>query len=40
MGGFKIYGHMTIKVYSWQHTGGGSSYPTVPYAVAFINKVL
>jgi len=27
MGGSKIYGHMTIKVYSCRDKGGGSTYP-------------
>lgn len=27
MGGFKIHGHMTIKMYSCQDAGGGSTYP-------------
>ncbi len=29
MGGSKIHGHMTVKVYSCQDTGGGSTYPTL-----------
>ncbi len=31
MGGSKIHGHMTVKVYSCQDTGGGSTYPTLSY---------
>ena len=29
--GSKIHGHMTVKVYSCQDAGGGSTYPTLPY---------
>lgn len=31
MGGSKIHGHMTVKLYSFHDTGGGSTYPTLPY---------
>ncbi len=31
MGSFKRHGHMTVKVYSCQDPGGGSTYLSVPY---------